>query len=52
MAIKKPVTKSDLTKPAPEQPSGYAVVESPTGAVTTVPEVLVEGLVESGYKVK
>ena len=51
MVAKKAVTTADI-KQHVDVEEGYKVVESPTGTETTVPESIVELLVESGYKVR
>lgn len=49
MAVKKPTTTGDI-KEADNKPTGETKVKSPTGAVTTVPDSILEQLLESGYK--
>ena len=54
MAVERATKVSDLTKTAKTVPEkGYVeVVNSLSGAVTTVPESIVETLKASGYSVK
>ncbi len=49
MAIKKATTTADVVAQPTPAPAGEVHVKSPTGMVTTVPESLVEILLESGY---
>ena len=49
MAVKKATTTDDLKQPAPEPGDGYTVVVGPSGAETTVPDSIVDTLLESGY---
>ena len=48
MATKKAVTTADVKAHADVE-EGYTVVESPLGVQTTVPDSIVDRLVESGY---
>lgn len=52
MAIKKATTLSDLRAEAVPVAEGYTVVTGPAGIESTVPNSIVDSLVESGYKVK
>ena len=52
MAVKKATTTDDLKQPAPEPDGGYSVVVGPSGAETTVPDSIVEALLDSGYTKK
>lgn len=52
MAIKKATTVPDLTEAAPVVAEGYTVLVGPSGIATTVPDVIVEALLGSGYKRK
>ena len=53
MSARKPVTTDDVA-PAekPTAAEGYKVVVSPAGDETTVPDAIVDALLESGYTVK
>lgn len=48
-AAKKPATAGDV-KASSKKDDGYTKVKSPSGAETTVPDSIVERLLESGYK--
>ena len=55
MAISKPTTRADLAAsaaPAKAEASapGYVRMTAPNGAVTDVPEGIVQSLVDSGYR--
>ena len=52
MAIRKATTTDDLMKPAESVAEGYKVVVGPSGVESTVPDSIVDALVDSGYKVK
>lgn len=52
MAIKKATTTDDLMKAAEPVAEGYTVVIGPSGIESTVPNTIVDALVDSGYKVK
>ena len=50
MAVKKATTTDDIKADDSAQQDAKSVkVKSPTGAVTEVPEALVDALLESGY---
>lgn len=48
-ASKKPTTTGDI-KEADDKSVKYVKVTSPLGSTTTVPDSIVEALLESGYK--
>ena len=52
MAVKKATTTDDLKQPAAESVEGYTVVIGPAGAETTVPDSILDALLESGYRKK
>lgn len=52
MAIKKATTVADLTEAAPVVAEGYTVIVGPSGVASTVPDGIVEALLDSGYKRK
>jgi hypothetical protein len=52
VAIKKATTLDDIKESKTEPEAGSVRVVSPMGAHTTVPESIVDALVESGYTVK
>ena len=52
MAIKKATTVADVTAEAAPVATGYTVVIGPAGIASTVPNSIVDALVDSGYKVK
>jgi hypothetical protein len=52
VAIKKATTTDDLTKEAEPVAEGYTVVTGPSGHDSTVPDSIVETLLDSGYKRK
>ena len=52
MAVRKATTTDDLTREAPEAPEGYTVLTGLDGKVVTVPDTIVEGLLDSGFKRK
>ena len=52
MAIKKATTVADVTVEAAPVAEGYTVVIGPSGIASTVPNSIVDALVDSGYKVK
>ncbi len=52
MAVKKATTTDDLTpepEKAPEAKASTTKVKSPSGAVTEVPESILQALLDSGY---
>ena len=49
MAIRKATTTDDLTKAAEPVAEGYTVVLGPSGHESTVPNSIVETLLDSGY---
>lgn len=51
MAVKKATTKADLESVADENPAADkpVKVKSPTGAVTEVPQSILDALLRSGY---
>lgn len=51
MAQKKAVTTADIKVADPVE-DGYTVLVSPVGVATTVPDGIVEALIESGYSKK
>jgi len=52
MAIKRPVTTADLKVEAAPVADGYTVLVGPSGAETTVPDSILDALLDSGYKRK
>jgi hypothetical protein len=52
MAIKKATTTNDLKQPAAPAADGYTVVIGPAGIETTVPDSILESLLDSGYTKK
>ena len=52
MAIKKATTTDDLKAEATPAAEGYTVVVGPSGAVSTVPDSILEALLDSGYTKK
>ena len=52
MAIKKATTLSDLRAEAAPVAEGYTVVAGPSGAVSTVPDSILQVLLDSGYTKK
>jgi hypothetical protein len=52
VAIKKATTTDDLTKEAEPVAEGYTVVVGPAGIESTVPNNIVDALLDSGYKKK
>jgi hypothetical protein len=52
VAIKKATTTDDLTKAAEPVAEGYTVVVGPAGIESTVPNTIVEALLDSGYTKK
>ena len=52
MAIRKATTTDDLTKAAEPVAEGYTVVVGPAGIESTVPNTIVEALLDSGYTKK
>jgi len=52
MAIKKATTTDDLKQPADPVDEGYTVLTGPSGHDSTVPDSIVEILLDSGYKRK
>lgn len=56
MAIKKATTTKDLTETAADEGAvstpGYTVVVGPSGTETTVPDSILESLLDSGYTKK
>ena len=51
MAIKKATTTDDIKKDEPVT-EGYTVLVGPSGSETTVPDSIVEALLDSGYTKK
>lgn len=50
MAIKKATTTADVVEePKAEKVEGYKKVVSPQGITTTVPDSIVDALIDSGY---
>ena len=49
MAIKKATTTDDLKKEAEPVADGYTVLVGPAGIETTVPDSILEALLDSGY---
>ena len=52
MAIKRPVTSADLKVEAAPVAEGYTVVVGPSGIASTVPDSILESLLDSGYTKK
>lgn len=52
MAIKKATTLSDLKQEAAPVADGYTVVVGPAGIETTVPDSILQTLLDSGYTKK
>ena len=52
MAIKKATTTDDLKNDAEPADEGYTVVVGPSGIETSVPDSILEALLDSGYKKK
>jgi len=52
MAIKRPVTTADLKVEAAPAAEGYTVVVGPSGIASTVPDSILESLLDSGYTKK
>jgi len=52
MAIKKATTTDDLTKEAEPVEKGSTVVVSPAGYESTVPDGILDDLLDSGYTKK
>jgi hypothetical protein len=52
MAIKKATTLDDLKQEAQPVVEGYAVVVGPAGIETTVPDSILDSLLDSGYTKK
>ena len=52
MAIKKATTLDDLKQEAAPVAEGYTAVVGPGGQVSTVPDSILEALLDSGYKKK
>ena len=52
MAIKKATTLDDLKQEAQPVAEGYTVVVGPAGIETTVPDSIVQALLDSGYTKK
>lgn len=52
MAIKKATTTDDLKKEAEPVADGYTVVVGPSGTASTVPDSILEALLDSGYTKK
>ena len=52
MAIKRPVTTADLKVEATPVAEGYTVVVGPSGIESTVPDSILESLLDSGYTKK
>ena len=52
MAIKRPVTTADLKVEAAQVAEGYTVVVGPSGIASTVPDSILESLLDSGYTKK
>ena len=49
MAISKATTTSDLKKEAKPVVDGYTVLVGPSGTETSVPDSILEALLDSGY---
>ena len=52
MAIKRATTTEDLKQPAKSTVDGYTVVVGPSGIESTVPDSILESLLDSGYTKK
>jgi len=52
MSVKKATTTDDLKQEAPVAEEGYTTLIGPSGAETSVPDSILEALVDSGYKKK
>lgn len=52
MAISKATTRDDLNKEATPKFEGYTVLIGPSGIETSVPDSILEALLDSGYKKK
>ena len=52
MAIKRAVTTADLKQPEKPVAEGYTVVVGPSGIASTVPDSILESLLDSGYTKK
>ena len=52
MAIKKATTTDDLNKEAQPVVDGYTELVGPGGQVTSVPDSILQDLLDSGYKKK
>ena len=52
MAIKKATTTDDLKQEAAPVADGYTVVVGPSGIESTVPDSILEALLDSGYTKK
>ena len=52
MAIKKATTLSDLKQEAEPVAEGYTVLVGPAGSETTVPDSILDALLDSGYTKK
>lgn len=52
MAIRKATTLDDLKQEAAPVVDGYTAVVGPSGAVSTVPDSILQALLDSGYTKK
>jgi len=52
VAIKKATTTDDLNKEAAPVTDGYTTLIGPSGAETSVPDSILQDLLDSGYKKK
>ena len=52
MAIKKATTTEDLKAEATPEAEGYTTVVGPSGTETSVPDSILEALLDSGYTKK
>ena len=52
MAIKKATTTDDIKKDAEPVADGYTVLVGPSGIETSVPDSILEALLDSGYTKK
>jgi len=52
MAIKKATTLDDLNKEAAPKVEGYTVLVGPAGIETSVPDSILQALLDSGYTKK